>query len=250
MQATELTRQGVWDAVQAHRCYGTSGARILVDVTADGHPMGAFFDAKAAPTVDISVAGTAPIERIDLFRGTGIVATWPDTIPRSDERVRIAWAGQRIRARKRMVRWDGKLTVDGGAAFADVEGYAFDTPSEGLTSVGDREISWKSVTTGDEDGVSFRVEGGADATLSFETDVLQHRIALDEIRRGPVTVDCGGVDMRVTFEMAPASTQREVPVQLQDPDTPPAGTHPYWVRVIQVDGQKAWVSPFYVSVSS
>lgn len=246
VQATELTRQGVWDAVQAHRCYGTSGARIIIDAQADGHPMGSQFDSTNAPVVDVSVSGTAAIERIDLFRGGDIVHTWPEQIPRHDDRFRIAWAGQRIRARKRMVRWDGRLTVDKGA-FIDVDGYAFDTPSEGLRGVEQQEIRWESVTTGDADGVTFGIDDGAGATLSFETDVLAHCIGVDELRQGPVTVDCGGVDMRVTFEQAPSATQRDVTVQLQD-DTPPAGTHPYWVRVTQVDGQKAWVSPFYVTI--
>lgn len=247
IHASELTRQGVWEALKARRCYGTSGARILVDVRADGHPMGAAFEASAAPAINIEVAGTAPIERIDLFRGTRIVRTWPETIPRHKERVRISWAGQRIRARNRLVRWDGQVTTDQGR-FTEVTGYAFDTPAEGLEAAQEQRIAWTSVTTGDPDGVLFNLNDGALATLSFETPVLRHAINMDEIRRGPVTIDAGGIDMRVTFELAPSASAREATVRLQD-DAPPKGTHPYWVRVTQVDGQKAWVSPFYVTVT-
>ncbi len=244
--AEELTRQGLWDALKARRCYGTSGARILVDVRAGDHPMGAAFESSGAPAIDVEVVGTAPIERIDLFRGTQIVRTWPESIPRDEDSVRISWAGQRIRARNRLVRWDGQVTTDRGR-LTDAMGYAFDTPSEGLRTVEDQRITWQSVTTGDADGLVFRVEEGAGATLTFETPVLTHAIELDEIRRGPVTIDAGGIDMRVTFEMAPNSTAREVTVRLQD-DIPPKGTYPYWVRITQIDGQKAWVSPFYVDV--
>jgi hypothetical protein len=247
--ADELSRQGVWDALRARRCYGTSGARILIDARADGQPMGSAFDASAAPAIDVEVAGTAPIERIDLFRGAEIVHSWPQPIPRHEERVRIAWAGQRIRARNRLARWDGSLTTDRGR-FVDVEGYAFDTPSEGLRSVEDRRLTWASVTTGDADGVLFRVadtDDTDDATLRFDTPILDHQIDLAQIRQGPVVVDAGGVDMRVTFEMAPAGSDREAAVRLQDDALVP-GTHAYWVRVTQVDGHKAWVSPFYVTV--
>ena len=244
--ADDLSRLGVWEALRARRCYGTSGARILIDVRADGQPMGSAFDAGAAPAIDIEVAGTAAIERIDLFRGSEIVRTWPEQIPRDEARVRIAWAGQRIRARNRLARWDGSLTIDRGR-FADVSGYAFDSPSEGLRSVEEQRLTWASVTTGDADGVLFRVDGADDATLCFDTPILRHDIDLAQIRRGPVTLDAGGIDMRVTFQMAPTGSGREASVRLQD-DTPPAGTHPYWVRVTQIDGQKAWVSPFYVTL--
>ena len=94
----------------------------------------------------------------------------------------------------------------------------------------------------------FRLDGGEGATLSFETPVVERRISLDEIRQGPVIVDAGGVDMRVTFEMAPLGSGREASVELRDSGTVAAGRHAYWVRVTQVDGQKAWVSPFYVTI--
>lgn len=251
VQAPALTRQDLWQAIEARRCYGTSGARILVEATADGHPIGSAFTAGAAPTIDIQVAGTADIERIDLFRGNRIVDTWPDPLPRRPDRVRIAWAGQRIRARKRLVRWDGRLGTDRGR-FVDVEGYAFDTPAESLRLVEDRLITWESVTTGDADGIVFGLEGledGEEATLTFQTGIVENTFTLRQLRQQPIIVNAGGVDMRVVFEMAPAGSGFDAAAQLLDRQDVPAGTHAYWLRVTQTDGHKAWISPFFVTLN-
>ena len=64
---------------------------------------------------------------------------------------------------------------------------------------------------------------------------------------GPVTIEAGGVDMKIVFEMAPTGVGREAHVTFKDANAP-KGTTPYWIRVTQTDGAKAWVSPFYVTV--
>ena len=69
--AAELTREGLWEALKARRCYGTTGQRILLEVTADGKPMGAAYQASQPPEISVKVIGTAPIERVDIFRGFG-----------------------------------------------------------------------------------------------------------------------------------------------------------------------------------
>ncbi len=246
VQASELSREGLWEAIKARRCYGTTGQRILIEATSDGHPMGSAYESDSGPGIDVRVFGTAPIERIDIVRGTEEAYSYPEDPERSKDRVRVAWSGQRIRARNRMVRWDGGLAVEGGN-LSSVSGYAFDTPAEGITSVTDSSIAWRSVTTGDADGVLFVVEGGDDARIAFNTPVLNRAVALGTVRMGPVTIEAGGVDMKIVFEMAPTGVGREAHVTFKDANAP-KGTTPYWIRVTQTDGAKAWVSPFYVTV--
>ncbi len=77
----EKTRAGVQDALRARRTYATNGHRIWLHVEIDGQPMGTVLPAAgddAAPLqrLRVEVAGTAPIERIDLVR-SGRVATIP-----------------------------------------------------------------------------------------------------------------------------------------------------------------------------
>lgn len=242
--AKELTRESIWEAIKMRRCYGTSGQRILIDVTVGGQPMGSDLATNTPPEIAVSVWGTAPIEKVDIFRGTEIIYTHPQTIPRQQNRVRIAWSGQRIRARNRLVRWDGEVTIDKGR-ITDARGFAFDSASEGIQSASDQSVTWTSVTTGDADGVILTLDAPPDATIKFGTPVLSQALKLTEIAQGPVVIDAGGIDMQVVFEQMPTGIGRDIAFTHTENQLHP-GCHPYWVRVTQIDGGKAWVSPVYV----
>lgn len=244
--AAELTRAGLWEALKARRCYGTTGQRILLEVTADGRSMGAAYQASQPPEISVNVIGTTPIERVEIFRGLEQIYTFPPTTERSKDQIRMAWSGQRIRARNRLVRWDGSLEIDRGRIL-EVEGYAFDSPAEGIDTVTERTVSWKSVTTGDADGVILTLDAPPETTLDFKTPVLNRCVSLQEINDSPLVVDAGGIDMKVVFERLPLGVGREVAFTFREPALP-KGCHPYWVRVLQTDGAKAWASPIYVTI--
>ena len=194
----------------------------------------------------MNVVGTAPIERVDIFRGLEQIYTFPATTERSKDQIRVAWSGQRIRARNRLVRWDGSLEIDRGQIL-EAKGYAFDTPAEGIEAVTERTVSWKSVTTGDADGVILSLDAPPETTLDFKTSVLNRRVSLQEINDSPIVVDAGGIDMKVVFERLPIGVGREVAFTFREAALP-TGCHPYWVRVLQTDGAKAWASPIYVTI--
>jgi hypothetical protein len=69
--APELTRDAIWDALRARRCYATTGSRIRLHFTLNDVPMGSSctLTASDAPRhVKVEVWGTAPIARIDLIK--------------------------------------------------------------------------------------------------------------------------------------------------------------------------------------
>lgn len=69
--ADRFDRAGVFDAVQARRCYATTGPRILIDFSLEGHPMGSEIAASVLPqrtALDIDITSNVPIERIEIFR--------------------------------------------------------------------------------------------------------------------------------------------------------------------------------------
>jgi len=66
--APELTRRAIADAFYARRVYATTGARIILEFEADGHPMGAEYTTDEPPQLSVRVVGTADIERIDVIR--------------------------------------------------------------------------------------------------------------------------------------------------------------------------------------
>jgi hypothetical protein len=244
--AQELTREEVWRALWARRCVATTGQRAILVLRADGHWMGEKVSFHHPPTFSIEALGTTDIEQIELFRGMERIFTYPDPMPRSRDSARVSWRGAVSNNRARNACWDGSLSIVNGE-FMEAHGYAFDAPDEGITTVTPGRVEWRSVTGGDADGVVVRVMGGSGARLKFETPLLQREVSLDAVREQPVRVSLDGVDLEVTFEMLPLGTRTtDVEVSFTDEFVPEEQT-PYWVRLLQSDGEKAWASPLFVS---
>ena len=110
--APELTRESVFDALRARRCYATTGVRILMDFEVNGLGMGQQGAFARPARVRLRVAGTAPLKTLTIVRnnedvhrvngtGTDQSVEWadPDVTPGSWYYARIeqtdghfAWA--------------------------------------------------------------------------------------------------------------------------------------------------------------
>ena len=76
VRAARCERRAIWDAVMTRRTYATTGARIILDLHANGHPAGSEIDLDANPRLNITAHACAPIERIDLIRDDRALAAW------------------------------------------------------------------------------------------------------------------------------------------------------------------------------
>lgn len=248
-----LTRAGLWEALAARRCYATNGPRIRLDFEADGHPMGAEFRARRAPELSIAVEGTGPLEAIDIFRGTGIVhspALRAATAPLSD-RVRIAWRGASAPGnfmKARMV-WDGSATLDAGAFLAS-EGYALDTPDEGIFRAEPRRIDWKSATGGDWDGIVARIDAPAHAVLAISTPQISARVPLASLAQGPACFADAKPFRELEVRRLPLDPGPSAWSGVWRDPAPVRGWNAYWVRARQWDGGLAWSSPIFVEMEA
>jgi hypothetical protein len=68
IRAPELTREAVFQALYDRRTYATTGAKIVLDFTLDGIPMGQVAKTKSPPALNIQAVGTDVIERVELLR--------------------------------------------------------------------------------------------------------------------------------------------------------------------------------------
>ena len=91
--ATELTRAGIFDAIKARRCYGTTSARTTLRFKANGHWMGSDIHVSAAElkagvpvAFDLAVDSETDIDAVHLFRNGRIVRCLPGYGPRLAER--------------------------------------------------------------------------------------------------------------------------------------------------------------------
>ena len=80
--APSLTRDDLFAAIDARRCYATATCRILADFQVDGHPMGDHFtlpSPKEPRTVTLEAAASTPITNVTLIRNGRSIRTWsPD----------------------------------------------------------------------------------------------------------------------------------------------------------------------------
>jgi len=75
--APALTREAIFDALSARRCYATTGARLILDVRVNGAPMGSELAGAAGAPVALSVRvyGTERLTRVEVFRRSGLAYT-------------------------------------------------------------------------------------------------------------------------------------------------------------------------------
>jgi hypothetical protein len=247
---TALDRQTLWDGLWARNCYATTGARIHLTFTADGHPMGSEVRLCHPPRLEIAVAGTAPLEAIDIFRGTDVIHAVPlaRQVPLSD-RLRIGWRGASAPgnfARARM-RWDGFATLSAGR-FLDVAGWADDTADEGVTRWNAECVEWRSTTGGDWDGVIVEIDAPDDALLHVHTAQLSMALPLSRLGQGPVTLAETTPHRELDLRRLPID---QGPLDWSGGFTdaaPVAGWNAYWVRIRQADGAFAWSTPVFVEL--
>lgn len=251
--AERLDRKSLFEALRARRCYGTSGPRIHLEATLAGEHIGSELGQLESPLLlTVSVIGTAPIERIDLLAAGHAVTSWlADRYEeRPADRVRVRWSGSRILNRNRATQWDGALRIHGNE-LTRVEEFAFDTPAHGVQASDGSSVQWVSSTTGDEDGLVLHLKEPAKGTLEFGTGPLSCSVNVAALRSGPMVFDAGGVDQQVVFELAPAVQERPSCVNWECELSPSkeqavAGLIPYHLRITQVDGHRAWASPWFV----
>jgi len=73
--AKELTRESLWEALYHRRVYGTTGARIILEFYADGHPMGEEYTTNVPPFLSVNIIGTARLSKVELVKNNFVVQT-------------------------------------------------------------------------------------------------------------------------------------------------------------------------------
>ena len=249
--ARDLTREGIWEALKTRRCYGTSGPRIILDVSVSGHPMGSEPVLTDTPEIRVRALGTAPIDTIELRRGQQTMYTHsalPTPEPGEPWRIRFAWRGARNRDRTRALDWTGGLTVWDGR-ITGVENYAIDNPRDGVIDWDATRISWRSHTCGDWDGVILELEGDDQTRIEFTSAATRFSCRLADIAGEPLEQTGPGLEQCVIVRrLAHRTGPNEVQFTWHD-ESPTRGLNPYWIWLTQSDGELAWSTPVYTTWS-
>ncbi|RMF83782.1 MAG: hypothetical protein D6736_20730, partial [Nitrospinota bacterium] len=160
--------------------------------------------------------------------------------------IRIAWSGARHLQRHRETVWDGQVVLDKGRILR-AEGYAFDSPAEGITFCNEQRVEWRSITTGDTDGILLELDAPPEARLHFSSPPKSFSLALRDIQDEPRVYEAGGIRQQVVVQrVSGAAGPRNVEFSYTD-TAMPAGCQAYYVRVLQQNGAMAWSSPLYIT---
>jgi hypothetical protein len=266
----ELTRDALFATLRSRRHYGTTGARIFLDlrgrfeeaVTAfsDDPKLGPAqeFEVRTVQIGDIvrpgaatmrleaEILGTAPIDQVDVFHGTRIAKTLrPYAAADLGRRVRVVWQGAEYRGRGRETVWQGRLRLEGNrvARFAPVN---FLNPERQVREIiRGAELSWSSVTTGNLAGIDLWLEtdGG---TLGIETNVVSGNVELAALADQRLVFDGGGLGRQISVYRLPEQDwARRIAIDHAVRFSGGADL-PVYLRVTQADCHQAWSSPIYL----
>ncbi len=246
LYANELTRESIWADIKARRCYATSGERIYLRFTVNDRWMGEEIDATGAPRISVEVVGTGPIERIELFRGMTRIHSEQIAPDRAGNRLRVLFSGARVRGRGRSTLWDGRLSLSEARILAS-EPVAFVENRDRFLESTESGISWSLYTAGDSRG--FNLELGGDAgEMEIQTKHAGLHGKIRDFLEKTALVDAGRLGQRIEVGKAPAmGGPWEARFEYMDDDAP-SGLNTYWVRVVQVNQEKAWSSPVWVNL--
>ena len=267
----ELTREALFSCLRRRRHYGTTGSRMHLDVrmSFDREVLVHADDPKIVPSsgmlshqalmgdivehgggimrLSVDIAAAAPIERVDILDGKTVIATHrPYSAVDLGRRIRVIWEGAEYRGRARQVIWDGDARIEGNG-IRDARAINFFNRDKTLDRIGDNELRWRHLTTGNFGGFDLWLEDEGAGTLILNTPLIRERIEIGAIGLDDMLFDASEVLPRRirVFRLPDDNPSRgmrftgEIAVE-------GAGDHPVHVRVTTEDGHQAWSSPIYL----
>ena len=258
--AESLDREGIYEALKARHFYATSGARMLAHLRLelrDGRSamMGDVIEAGAeTPVLHVQLAGSAPIESVQLRDGKQTLTTLrpyePETL---GKRVKVIWSGAEVRGRDRIANWDGGLSVDGNRILK-AEPINFWNADQPLRFVDDQHLSWTSSTTGGLSGVILDLQEPLAGSMHISTTQGVFNLKVSDIGYEPLEFTYGGLEKVMRVYRLPDINEHLLFNFSQSLDTlakgepfdKAQGEHPIYIRVEQEDGHLLWTSPVYL----
>ena len=247
--SADHSRQGIYLGLKARHCYATTGARLYLEMNVNGHRMGDSAETSGPLAISGQVHGTAPINYIALFNHSREVTRFvPAPQVHHPNLVRIIWSGATHQDRGRFMSWDGGLQISEGRIKA-AQPLNIYTAKYGIDQWSETHAQWRSVTSGQEEGILLEVEASNDAVITFSAGPARFSFTLGEVRAAERRWDFGGLEQYVTV-----STQHSdggpLDFSFNYVDEPSQlGEQAYWVRIVQNDFHRAWSSPIYLTVS-
>ena len=271
--AKGLTRDDLFECLRRRHHYGTTGARVHLDVHAHFDKPSTLFlrDPNAFPdtkketvgtammgdiirtdcdeiTLDVSIAAARAIERLEIRNGEKVIATHrPYDASHLGRRIRILWSGAEYRGRGRQSTWRGRAKVT-KATVVRIEKINAWNHERTLEQADTHTVIWDTITTGNYGGVDiwYDTDDEAQARISIDTNHGNLDLALSDIGVGDHVIGSGGLDRKLkAFRMPEACPAEPMAVSEVIPLSSP-GDNQIWVSAYTEDGFQVWSSPIFI----
>ncbi len=280
----KLDREGIWRGMKERATYATSNAtRPVVKMSVDDKRVGEAAPTGATPTIKARVLGTAAIDHVDVIHNGQVEYRRDYLSPRPNDPTAIQvmfhtpteTAGDDVASPKGGVGWGGWIEITGGGRIASIEPLNVDHFADQFHQVDTQRIWFTVRTRGDFDGVLIRLAQspadtqvrvivssltgsaggtGASGNVTWPVGVPQ-RTPLHEVSFKLNDVAQKQGEFKVTpnafvyARKARANGAWDVSFSYR-PTKAPAQDDYYYLRVVQIDGEVAWVSPIWIGEQS
>lgn len=270
VDAPALDRPHLWEALRARRTVATTGARIAAEVALSDVPIGGVAGRADAMPLRLRVAGTAPIERVDLVEGGGdgwrvrrlqgkpiatdfapgrykvkVETGWGRGRQRSDWHVRAAVQEGRLLGVEPCFRYSGAATGE-------------EAVTEGIESQDDTQVAWHCRAVANPAGAmgGTHFDAGGTQAMILDCDVgprgrlrvTAGEVAFDlpfaDLVRGSVGAQVRGFGSPA-LKVHRAVPEREFAFAYDETYHPSREAGFLYARIAQSDGQVAWASPIW-----
>jgi hypothetical protein len=279
VMASERAPDAIFDALRARSVYATSGPRIVLQARLNGHPMGTRQPDARERRIECRVSGTAPIDRIDVVKNAEIAFTRhylgvpldddPDVLLGFESSSEVFTLDSTDSPRPYR-RWKGTLEV-AGARVEKVSGPGLDNVIlDGYTADASdpNRVHFDLLTRGRRDALLVNLAGATTGTVfrvrleptteegigrpetirpAQKLDAADLALPFAELRSGRLERELavGSHVDRVSIEIVDPEAALDRELEYADIENVRPGDY-YYIRVTQLDGGRAWSSPFWV----
>ena len=275
--APSKTNDAIFDAMRSLAAYATSGQRIILQADLNGARMGTRQPYTRERVLACRVMGTSPIDQIEVIKNGEVVygQDFLSTPLKSRVWIQVAFEssskvfGEEPDNPRPYRQWTGTLDVR-GARIRSVRTPGFDNRHFEFAAIDEdnpSRIRFHTETRGRRDVMLVELEGAGGSTVfRFQTEAGRElkysppvKRPLAEIPAVDVRLRLGNLSgNRLSQEFRVGEHVDAIRLQTIDPEgsldqtfrftdleSPGQGDY-YYVRVTQLDGGRAWSSPFWV----
>lgn len=268
--ADDLSRQSIWEAINARRTYAVTGDRIHLEFTLNDRPMGAEMASTSTREIACSVEAMGEIDSVEVLKNGRVVhREFVPTILPEDEypggpakvRIQWGWGPWSSLDMADVCEWEGDIEVSDEALVNATpmfqSGPYVEQLRDRLTGVTENGLSFSSFTSREDafmldatKGVILQLDGNPDTKITLsgsEPADFAETYTLAELMGSSQTIFTGPFTSESILThrlLIPKSYELDFTWTDEDADGDSADY--YMIRVTQSNGQMAWSSPIWM----